>query len=309
MNPDGPLREGQRFAGCIVARELGRGAQSIVHAAYDEQARAWRALKLLMPADGSDGGRRAAAGKRLQQELALARSLDHPGIVRVFDTGETRGLHWLTMELLPGTDLTRYTRPSRRLPAPVAAAIGARLAEALAHAHGAGIVHRDLKPANVIIDWATDRVVITDFGLARSGDTERTRTGLVLGSPAYMAPELLAGQVPTPASDLYALGVLLFQVLAGRLPYDAPGLGELLRNVATAPVPALAPLVPPPHDPQLPAIEAVVAALLAKAPASRPDAQAAAQALRALLPAAAPGAAGAADPAAAPGQKSHGLHD
>ncbi|MCB1995738.1 MAG: serine/threonine protein kinase [Burkholderiaceae bacterium] len=291
----------------MVARELGRGSQSIVHAAFDERAHAWRALKLLLPQDGSDTIRRAAAGKRLQQELAHVRRLDHPGIVRVHDSGETRGLHWLTMELLPGTDLTRYTRPSRRLPAPVVAAIGARLAEALAHAHGAGIVHRDLKPANVIIDWASDRVVITDFGLARSAGAERTRTGLVLGSPAYMAPELLAGQTPSPASDLYALGVLLFQLLAGRLPYDAPGLGELLRAVATAPVPALSPLMPPPHDPQLPALEAVVTSLLAKSPEARPDAAATARALRALLPL--PVAADAAGVAPADGQKSRGLPD
>lgn len=310
MTTRGPLQEGQRFAGCIVARELGRGAQSIVHAAYDERAQAWRALKLLLPSDDDDAARRVAARQRLLQELTVASQLQHPGIVRVYDCGETRELAWLTMELLPGTDLTRYTNSVRRLPAPVVAAIGARIADALACAHASGVVHRDLKPANVMIDWGSDRVVLTDFGLARAADAERTRTGLVLGSPGYMAPELLAGQTPTAASDLYALGVLLFQLLAGRLPFEAPGLGALLREVATAPVPALSPLVPPPQDATLPALEGIVTRLLAKRPDERlGDATAVATLLRALLPAAA-----SADPAGvgapgAAGPKSHGLRD
>lgn len=286
MSTGGPLQEGQRFAGCIVAREIGRGAHSLVHAAFDERAQAWRALKLLLPAGGS-APRKAAARAQWQRELAAAAALQHPGIVRLYGSGEAAGLPWLLMELLPGTDLTRYTQPPRRLPVPVVAAIGARLADALACAHAAGIVHRDLKPANVMLDWASDRVVITDFGLARAADAERTRTGLVLGSPAYMAPELLAGQAPAPASDLYALGVLLFELLAARLPFDAAGLGALLQQVASAPPPELLALLAPPHDAALPALAALVRSLLAKSPAQRPAAAAAlALALRCAGPAA-----------------------
>ncbi len=288
MSTGSPLREGQRCAGCIVAREIGRGAQSVVHAAYDERAQEWRALKLLLtPGDrptlrssirGSLGGSLGAAAQR---ESAAA-GLQHPGIVRVYGSGESAGLPWLLMELLPGTDLTRYTRAARRLPVPVVARIGRRLAEALACAHAAGVVHRDLKPANVMLDWAGDRVVITDFGLARSADAERTRTGLVLGSPAYMAPELLAGQAPTPASDLYALGVLLFELLACRLPFEDAGLGALLRQVAEAPPPDLLALLPP--EAPLPALAALVQTLLAKQPGQRPpDAAATVQRLQRLL--------------------------
>ncbi len=284
MSADSRLQEGQRFAGCIVAREIGRGAHSAVYAAFDETAQEWRALKLLPasaaradPAADPAGGAAAhpvdpaaGPGAALQRELAAAARLRHPGIVRVHGHGVSRGRPWLLMELLPGTDLGRYTQPARRLPVPVVAAIGARLADALACAHAAGIVHRDLKPANVMLDWASDRIVITDFGLARAADAERTRTGLVLGSPAYMAPELLAGQPPTPASDLYALGVLLFQLLAARLPFEAEGLGALLREVASAPPPDLLALVPPPADPALPPLALVVRLLLAKLPADRP---------------------------------------
>jgi serine/threonine-protein kinase len=265
-----PLLEGQRFAGCIVARRLGQGAGSVVYAAYDDRAEAWRALKLLLPTAGADPALAAEARARLLREQATAARLHHPGIVRLHDCGESGSLAWLTMELLPGADLSRYTQPARRLPVPVVARLGARIAEALAHAHGAGVVHRDLKPANVMVDWASDRAVITDFGLARGSDAEGTRTGLVLGSPGYMAPELLAGQAPDARSDLYALGVLMFQLLAGRLPFEATGLGALLREVAQTPAPDLLALVPSPQDPLLPQLAGWVARLLAKAPGQRP---------------------------------------
>jgi serine/threonine-protein kinase len=265
-----PLQEGQRFAGCIVARRLGQGAGSVVYAAYDDRAEAWRALKLLLPTAGADPALAAEARARLLREQATAARLHHPGIVRLHDCGESGSLAWLTMELLPGADLSRYTQPARRLPVPVVARLGARIAEALAHAHGAGVVHRDLKPANVMVDWASDRAVITDFGLARGSDAEGTRTGLVLGSPGYMAPELLAGQAPDARSDLYALGVLMFQLLAGRLPFEATGLGALLREVAQTPAPDLLALVPSPQDPLLPQLAGWVARLLAKAPGQRP---------------------------------------
>jgi serine/threonine-protein kinase len=265
-----PLQEGQRFAGCIVARRLGQGVGSVVYAAYDDRAEAWRALKLLLPTAGADPALAAEARARLLREQATAARLHHPGIVRLHDCGESGSLAWLTMELLPGADLSRYTQPARRLPVPVVARLGARIAEALAHAHGAGVVHRDLKPANVMVDWASDRAVITDFGLARGSDAEGTRTGLVLGSPGYMAPELLAGQAPDARSDLYALGVLMFQLLAGRLPFEATGLGALLREVAQTPAPDLLALVPSPQDPLLPQLAGWVARLLAKAPGQRP---------------------------------------
>lgn len=304
MNVAGePLQEGQRFAGCIVARLIGRGAGSVVYAAFDDRADAWRAIKVLQHPPDLAPKVRAEARRRLRSELALAGQLRHPGIARLYACGDSGGLDWLVMELLPGTDLTRYTSPARRLPLPAIARIGARLASALAHAHAAGVVHRDLKPANVMVDWASDRIAITDFGLARVEDSEGTRTGLVLGSPAYMAPELLAGRTPDARSDLYALGILLFQLVAGRLPFESSALGALLRDVATLPAPDLRTLASEPDDPALPALADVVAALLAKAPADRPaDGTAVAAALEAAQHAVAtPG-----EPPDPPGPKSRG---
>jgi serine/threonine-protein kinase len=118
----------------------------------------------------------------------------------------------------------------------------------------------------VIVDWASDRLTLTDFGVAHLADGERTATGVVLGSPGYMAPEQLAGAPAAPSGDLYALGVLLFELLAGRRPHDAPSMGELLRRVATEAAPALTqfrPGLPP-------AFDRLVAALLAKSSAGRP---------------------------------------
>ena len=268
----GPLQTGQRFAGCEVGRLLGAGASSAVYAVFDEAAGEWRALKVFNPQPGAEGSAAAETRDRFSRELALARRLQHPDIVRLHaggsgnEGGDADGRAWLLMELLPGTDLSRYTTPARRLPEAVALRVAERLARALAHAHALGIVHRDLKPANVMVDWATDRVTLTDFGVARAADSENTRTGLVLGSPAYMAPELLAGAPPTAASDLYALGVLLFQLLTARLPFDSDALGELLRQVAQQPAPDLRTLQPGlPDD-----LAALVGALLAKAPTARP---------------------------------------
>jgi eukaryotic-like serine/threonine-protein kinase len=121
------------------------------------------------------------------------------------------------------------------LPVSSVIAIGARVADALAHAHDHGVVHRDIKPANVMIDPAHDQVKVTDFGVARLLDASRTRTGLVLGSPSYMSPEQLAGRALDGRSDLYSLGVVLFQLLTARLPCAGSSMAELLAAVANQP--------------------------------------------------------------------------
>lgn len=251
---------GYRLAGLI-----GKGAVGEVRVAFAPGSGEAVALKMLRLGDDSVGDR-GEARRRFLAEAGAARLLQHPGIVRVLAAGDEGGTAWIAMELLNGCDLVRYTRPARLLPEPVVLRLAERVARALAYAHEAGVVHRDIKPANVIVDWAADRVTITDFGIARIADAERTRTGLVLGSPAYMAPELLAGAAASTGSDLYALGVTLFQLLAGRLPHDSGSMGELLRQVAGEPAPDLRSL-----RPELPpALARLVAALLAKRPAARP---------------------------------------
>ena len=265
------------FGDYRLDRVLGEGASATVHLAQHRQGGHWVALKIMAPQ--GDAEVQAAARERFVREADVVRRLHHPGIVAILDVGETDGRLWLAMEAVPGSSLERYVQGKRLLPPPLVARIGERIAQALACAHGQGVIHRDLKPANVLVDWPTDTVKVADLGLARSADAAQTATGLVLGTPAYMAPEQLAGCVPNAATDLYALGVMLYQLVAGRLPHDGATMGALLRQVAREPAPDL--MLLQPGTP--PALAAEIAHLMAKRPADRPaSAQAAASALGAL---------------------------
>lgn len=277
MSTPAGLGAGQSLAGWQLLRELGRGASGTVYlAARPDRSElvALKAVPLVQGAGHPSGGDMFLAAAR------AAMRLKHPHIVQVLDAGLAPGLAWLTMEAVAGTDLVRYTRPPRLLPEAVVLRLGQRLALALAHAHGLGLVHRDLKPANVLVDWATDTVKLADFGLVRVGDTSNTGTGIVPGTPAYMAPEQLAGAAPGAATDLYALGVLLFELLAGRLPHEGRSMGELLQRVARDTPPPLASLRPDLR----PGLADLVDRLLAKSAALRPTGMTAvADALQRLL--------------------------
>jgi eukaryotic-like serine/threonine-protein kinase len=198
-----------------------------------------------------------------------ASRLDHPHIARVLGGGCTRGIAFLMLQWASGSELSRWTRPGRQLPEAAVLEIAADLADALDHAHRHGIVHRDVKPANVIYDPATRRAVLTDFGLARPADAQTTRSGVLLGSPHYMAPELLAGAAPDARSDLYALGVLACELLTGQPPFAAASMGALLRAIAQEPPPRLAQLRPGLEGAA--ALDELLAPLLAKDPAERPS--------------------------------------
>lgn len=258
--------EGDTLADYVLGRVIGRGGGGTVHLAQDRRDGRWVALKLL-PSEGAFASdARQELRTRFLQEAEIARHLQHPDIVSVLAAGEAAGSLWLAMELVRGCSLERYVQPRRLLPPPVVAEMGLRLARALAHAHSLGIVHRDIKPSNVLVDLAADVLKLTDFGIARMPDSTRTRTEVMIGTPVYMAPEQLAGSVPTPASDVYALGATLFQLLAGRLPHEADTLGELLRRVAGEPAPELRTLQPGVPAP----LAALVARLLAARPSDRP---------------------------------------
>jgi|CXWL01.1.fsa_nt_gi serine/threonine-protein kinase len=272
----GGLRVGQTLVGYRLLRAIGQGASSTVFLAENEATAQTVALKIVtLPA----GEAAVPAGVAFLDAAATARRLVHPGIVAVLAAGVEGALGWLAMEPVPGADLTRYTRAPRLLPEPLTLRVAERLALALGHAHRLGIVHRDLKPANVLVHWPTDTIKLADFGIARAADAAQTNTSLMLGSPAYMAPEQLAGGIPTPRSDLYALGVTLFELLTGRLPHEGGSMGELLRQVACERAPEL-----PTLRPGLPAeLTLLLARLLAKHPGERPaDADVLAQELRAI---------------------------
>ena len=160
---------------------------------------------------------------------------DHPGIAAVLDAGRIANRNWLAMPLVAGAALTRYTERSRLLPEPLVLRLVASVARALAHAHAQGVVHRDLKPSNVMVDLTAAHATVLDFGVARIDQRLTTRTGLTLGTPSYMAPELLSGQAASPASDTYALGVMMFEMLCAERPHQASSLGQLLRAIASEP--------------------------------------------------------------------------
>jgi eukaryotic-like serine/threonine-protein kinase len=278
----GPLPPGTCFSGLRIERLLARGAAGCLYLALEESSQTPLAVKVLALAGpgATDSGLTREAFER---EARTAIGLRHPGIVVVHGVATLPGLGCIVMELLAGTDLSRYTRPGRLLPEPLAIEIAASVAEALGHAHRQGVVHRDVKPANVMFDPASGGVKLTDFGLARASDAEATRSGLLLGSPAYMAPELLGGTRADAASDLYALGAMLFELLTGRLPFEGETMGALLRAMATqAPqtVRALRPDLPPA---QASAIDAVLASVITRTPGERQrDGAAWAAALRRL---------------------------
>lgn len=249
-----------------VGALIAKGGNSKVHEATDLRTGNPVAVKLIPLPPDLAGPQRQEWLARLRREADLGRRLEHPDIVAVLDAGLSGDHAWMAMERVRGADLSRYTQPTRLLPEAEVLHIGARVAGALAHAHAKGVVHRDLKPANVLVNLGAHQVKLGDFGVARPDDTRLTRTGITLGTPAYMAPELLAGAAATPASDAYALGVMLFELLAGRRPHAADTLGELLKATAQQRPMALALLRPDLPAPVVVAIEQ----LLTREPSRRP---------------------------------------
>jgi serine/threonine-protein kinase len=217
--------------------ELGRGSMGTVYLATDLQTGTKVALKLLSLQSEFSPEDLAEVRQRFLREARAASSLRHPDILAVLDSGEAHQDAWIVMELVQGQDLSAYTRPGQLLPVSQVLRITARMARALAYAHRQGVVHRDIKPANVLLDLAADTVKLSDFGIARIADGSRTRTGLVLGTPSFMSPEQLVGLRVDGRSDLYSLGVLLFQLLTGVLPHRAESMARLMYEIANEPAP------------------------------------------------------------------------
>ncbi len=260
--------------------EIGRGAMAIVYKATDRRSGQQLAVKRLALQREFSQEDLADVRARFMREARAASHLHHPDILRVLDAGEADGDTWIAMEYVLGRDLSHFTRPGELLPVAEVLALVARLAHALHYAHSHGVVHRDIKPANIMLDRVSHSVKLMDFGIARIADGSRTRTGLVLGTPSFMSPEQLAGLHVDGRSDLYSLGVLLFQLLTGHLPHQAESMAKLMYRIANE--------VPPDvrnFRPELPEALALVLALaLEKRPELRyPNGEQFAQDLEAVL--------------------------
>ena len=257
--PESPASR-SRIGPYRIEREIGRGGMGVVYLAErdDPTFRQRVALKVVRGTQ-SDGG---ASIARFLSERQLLASLEHPHIARLFDGGVTTdGLPYYTMAYCDGGSLADRLRVAGALPVPEALRITRELAEALGAAHARGVVHRDVKPANVLFD-ADGSVRLSDFGVAKLLDAESTPSATMHGTVAYLAPEQVRGEAIDHRADLWALGVTLYEMIAGRRPFDGPSYAAVLHAIVATPPPPLG------HDVSA-GVKDLVAALLEKEPAAR----------------------------------------
>ncbi len=278
----GPLAIGQRFGPRYqIIRLLGMGGMGAVYQAWDAELDVVVAVKVIRPEATSDA---RAVERRFKQELLLARQVTHKNVVRIHDLGEIDGIKYITMSYLEGADLATVLRSASKLPVPEALTIMRQVASGLQAAHEAGVVHRDLKPANIMVEG--DRAIIMDFGIARSSSGARpalpagtlppgvwqqgrnapqaTIVGTVVGTVAYMAPEQARGETVDHRADLYALGLIVSDMLLGPRPGREHSIEELQRRMKEPP-PALRSV-----DPRIPeALERIVSRCVEPDPVAR----------------------------------------
>ncbi len=267
----------RRLGRYIIEKTLGRGAMATVYLGRDPKINRKVAIKTIALAEEFSDADLEAAKVQFIREAESAGRLNHPNIIIIYDTGEDHNVAYLAMEYFGGKALNHYTQPDNLLPPKWVIELTARAAEALHYAHGQGVVHRDIKPANLMYDAATDELKITDFGIARLTDTSRTKTGIILGTPSYMSPEQLAASAVTGESDLYSLGITMYQLLTGTTPFRSDSIPKLMDKIMNdhhTPVSSI-------RD-DLPAdIDIVLDKILAKKPEDRyPNGRALALALR-----------------------------
>lgn len=242
--------------------KIGEGRMAVIYRAYQPQLERWVAVKILRVSEADD---RAEFLQRFRQEARAIAALRHPNILTIYDYGEARSTAYIAMEYVPGGSL-KARLAGRPIPRPEVARWIIPVGQALAHAHTHGIIHRDVKPANILLarpDWP----LLADFGLVKMvGRPEGiTRPGVSIGTPAYLSPEQVMGETVDPRSDIYSLGVTLYELLTGQLPFQAATPPEaMLRRVQEPPIP------PRPFCPSLsPMLEAVILRALARDPADR----------------------------------------
>jgi serine/threonine-protein kinase len=247
-----------------VVKELGRGAMGIVYLGKDPKINRQVAIKTLQFEDDISDDQMKSIKERFFREAESAGNLTHPNIIRIFDAGEDQDVAYIAMELLDGKDLKSRCEKDNLLATERVLETVATVAEALDYAHQQGVVHRDIKPANIMVQ-KDDTLRITDFGIARIQASSKTATGAVLGTPAYMSPEQVNGQKVDGRSDIFSLGVTLFEMLTGEKPFQADSIAALLYRIANVEHPD-----PREFNPNLPeAVIPIINKALAKEVAKR----------------------------------------
>jgi serine/threonine-protein kinase len=221
-----------------IVKELGRGAMGVVYLGKDPTIQRFVAIKTMRLDEIDDGEDLKEFRNRFFREAESTGRLSHPNIVTVYDAGEQDGLAYIAMEYLEGTLLSCYCQKSTILPAKQSLQIVSAVADALDYAHSQGVVHRDVKPANIMI--LKQRLVkVMDFGIAKMASASKTQTCMILGTPRYMSPEQATGKDVDGRSDVFSLGIVLFELLSGERPFDAENMAALVMRIAKAPHPPL----------------------------------------------------------------------
>jgi serine/threonine-protein kinase len=259
------LGKSRRLGRYVIEKKIGKGAMGAVYLARDPRINRPVALKVIPIEKEFEDEELEEARLRFFREAESAGRLTHPNIITVYDCGEDKHLAYIAMEYLQGISLTEFTDPKKLLAPNKALELCARTAEALDYAHNQGVIHRDIKPANLLYSLRTDTLKISDFGVARLTDNNRTKTGIVLGTPMYMSPEQLNAEDLTGHSDLFSLGVTLYELLVGEVPFKASNIAVLMTKITSddpSPVSNRRAGVPP-------AVDAVLFKALAKRPEER----------------------------------------
>jgi len=221
-----------------IDHELGKGAMGAVYLGKDPKIARTVAIKTMALSQEFEDDELVEVKARFFREAETAGRLNHPNIVTIFDAGEEHDLAYIAMEFLKGSDLSKYIKTGSLLPIKQVLSIIQRSADGIDYAHQYNVVHRDIKPANIMWDPKTDSCKITDFGIARITDSSKTKTGMVLGTPSYMSPEQLSGKKVTGQSDIFSLGVMLFQMVTGQLPFSGDSMASLMYKIANEEHPA-----------------------------------------------------------------------
>ena len=255
----------ERLGRYVIERRIGRGAMGAVYLAKDPRINRAIAVKAIPIEQEFEDEELKEARLRFYREAESAGRLTHPNIITVFDAGEDKGLAYIAMEYVSGMPLRSFTDPTKLLAPKRALELAAATAEGLDYAHNMGVIHRDIKPANLLYNPKECSIKISDFGVARMTDNNKTKTGIVLGTPMYMSPEQLGAEDLTGLSDLFSLGVTLYELLVGEVPFKATNIAVLMTKITTedpAPVSNRRAGIPP-------SVDAVLMKALAKRPQDR----------------------------------------